>query len=311
MMNEEIMYFDEEFDGQEEELIDENFLIPEDEGEIATTDSVRLYLKQISKVPLLDKEQEIELGKRIAEGDQVAINQLVEANLRLVVSIAKKYHCKTMSFLDIVQEGNLGLIRAAHKYDYTKGNKFSTLATWWIKQAIGRAIEDSDRAIRLPANIVERANRISNARQRLLQTTGKEPTIEEIAVEAKLTPEQVKDVIEHRNDTLSLDFKISGGNDDKETTIGETIEDTTFESPVQAVIKEENKQILNAVLDTLTEKEKTIISMRFGLNGYEATTLEKIGEHYGLTKSRIGQIETKALSKLRNPIRKKMLAWAL
>lgn len=310
MINDEVIY-EIDIEDQEEEIEDEELTLPNKEDDIAVTDSVRLYLKQISKVPLLDKEKEIELGKRIKEGDQTALDQLIEANLRLVVSIAKKYHCKSLSFLDIVQEGNLGLINAAHKYDYTQGNKFSTVATWWIKQAIGRAIENSGRIIRLPANMVERANKVNNVRQRLLQVSGKEPTAEQIATEAKLTLKEVQDIIDYNKDTLSLDFKLNNNNDDKETTIGETIEDTTFESPVQAVITEENKQILNIILDTLTEKEKNIISMRFGLNGYEATTLEKIGEHYGLTKSRIGQIEAKALSKLRNPIRKKMLAWAL
>lgn len=311
MINEEVIY-DIDIEDQEEEIGDEDLTIPEDEGDIATTDSVRLYLKQISKVPLLDKEQEIELGRRIKEGDQTALNRLIEANLRLVVSIAKKYHCKSLSFLDIVQEGNLGLINAAHKYDYTQGHKFSTLATWWIKQAIGRAIENCGRTIRLPANMVERANKVSNARQRLIQGTGKEPTIAEIAVEAKLAEAQVQDVLDHYKDTLSLDFKLNNNNsDDKETTIGETIEDTTFESPVQAVIKEENKEIINTILDTLSEKEKDVISRRFGLNGFEIHTLEEVGEHYGLTKERIRQIETKALSKLRNPARKKMLAWAL
>lgn len=295
-------------DFEEEEVIDEDLSIPE--GEIEPTDSVRLYLKQISKVPLLEKEEELALGKRIAEGDETAVNQLVEANLRLVVSIAKKYHCKNLSFLDLVQEGNLGLIKAANKYDYTKGYKFSTCATWWIKQAIGRAIEDTGRTIRLPANMVERANKVSSTRVRLLQSSGKEPTVEEIAVEAKLTIAQVQDIFDHYKDTLSLDFKIGNDSGDDETTIGEIIEDDIFESPVQAVLREENKEIINIVLDTLTEKEKTVISMRFGLNGYEPSTLEQIGEHYGLTKARIGQIETRALSKLRNPARKKMLAWA-
>ena len=196
MINDEVIY-EIDIEDQEEEIEDEELTLPNKEDDIAVTDSVRLYLKQISKVPLLDKEKEIELGKRIKEGDQTALDQLIEANLRLVVSIAKKYHCKSLSFLDIVQEGNLGLINAAHKYDYTQGNKFSTVATWWIKQAIGRAIENSGRIIRLPANMVERANKVNNVRQRLLQVSGKEPTAEQIATEAKLTLKEVQDIIDY------------------------------------------------------------------------------------------------------------------
>ena len=290
---------------QEEEMDDELFA---DMAEVDTSDSVKFYLRQISNIPLLTKEDEIELGRRIADGDQQALNRLIEANLRLVVSIAKKYHSTHLSFLDLVQEGNLGLINAAHKYDPSRGNKFSTVATYWIRQAIGRALENSGRTIRLPANIIERANRISTARQQLLQeNNGIEPTPQDIADYLDLPIEKVNEVYDYNKETLSLELKVDndGGND---TTIGDLVEDKTFESPLTGIIKEENKNIIDTVLSTLTDKEKDILTRRFGLHSGEPQTLEQIGEEYGLTKERIRQIETKAMSKLRNPMRKKMLA---
>lgn len=287
---------------QEEEMNDELF------AEFGASDSVKFYLRQISNIPLLTKDEEIELGRRIANGDAQAQNRLVEANLRLVVSIAKKYHSTHLSFLDLVQEGNLGLINAVSKYDYTRGNKFSTVATYWIRQAIGRALENSSRTIRLPANIIERANRVSNARQRLLQeNNGVEPTAQDIADYLNLPVDKVNEVYDYSKETVSLELKVDndGGND---TTIGDLVEDTSFEPPIVGIIKDENKQVIDLVLSTLSEKEKDILTRRFGLETGESQTLEQIGEEYGLTKERIRQIETKAMSKLRNPMRKKMLA---
>ncbi len=298
---------------EEEEIVEEiDLTIPkEDEGDIPVSDSVKLYLKQISKVPLLSKEEEIELAKKIETGDEIALNHLIEANLRLVVSIAKHYHCKSMSFLDIVQEGNLGLICAVRKFDHKKGYRFSTVATYWIKQAIGRALENNGRFVRLPANMVERANKVNKIRTQIMQSIGREPTNDELATATELTVEQVKEIIEYNKETLSLDFKVTNNKDDKETTIGDTIEDTSYEHPLKAIIREENKEIVNKVLDTLTDKEKDVLSKRFGLNGNKICTLEEVGADYGLTKERIRQIETRALSKLRNPMRKQILACAL
>ena len=273
-------------------------------AEGATDDPVRMYLKGIGQVDLLDKQEEVELAKRIEEGDEEAKSQLVQANLRLVVSIAKKYVGKGMSFLDLIQEGNMGLMKAVEKFDYTKGYKFSTYATWWIRQAITRAIADQGRTIRVPVHMVEKINKLIKIQRQLLQEKGREPTPEEIAEEMDVSAEKVSEIKKIAQESVSLDTPIG---EEEDSSLGDFIEDTKTPEPSSTVSKNLLKEQLDSVLDTLTDREKRILELRFGIEDGRPRTLEEVGKEFGVTRERIRQIEAKALRKLRHPTRSKKL----
>ena len=270
----------------------------------AIDDPVRMYLKDIGKIPLLSAQREAELAERIADGDEYAKNELVEANLRLVVSIAKKYVGKGMYILDLIQEGNLGLIKAVDKFDHTKGYKFSTYATWWIKQAITRAIADQARTIRIPVHMVETIHRVSRTSRQLLQENGREPTIEEIAEKLNMTPEKVREIMKAAQDPVSLETPI-GEEDDSH--LGDFIPDDSSPTPADAVSYQLLREQLNKVLHTLTPREEMVIKLRFGLEDGRTRTLEEVGKEFNITRERIRQIEAKALRKLRHQSRSKVL----
>lgn len=267
--------------------------------------SVKMYMKEMGKIPLLTAEEELELAKRIAAGDENAKNQLVEANLRLVVSIAKHYIGCGLSFLDLVQEGNIGLIKAANKFDHEKGFRFSTYATWWVKQTITRAIADQGKTIRVPVHMTEHINKVRKAQRELTTALGREPLDEEIAKHLGMEVSLVEESKLYMIDTTSLDIQV--GDDDDGTTVGSFIEDTKIGNPVDGVLKEDEKNTLLTVLSTLSEREKRILIERFGIESGEPKTLEDVGQILGLTKERIRQIEAKALRKLRHPSRAKFL----
>ena len=274
-------------------------------GEASTTDDpVKVYLKEIGSVPLLSAEEEMELAKRTAEGDERAKKRLSEANLRLVVSIAKRYLGRGMHFLDLIQEGNLGLIKAVEKFDYTKGFKFSTYATWWIRQAITRAIADQARTIRIPVHMVETMNKVKRVSGQLLHNNGQEPTPEEIAQELKITPEKVREIMKASQDPVSLETPI-GEEDDSH--LGDFIPDGDAPAPVEEASNTLLKEQLLEVLDTLTPREKRVLQMRFGIGNGKPKTLEEVGKEFDVTRERIRQIEAKALRKLRHPSRSKKL----
>lgn len=271
---------------------------------IPVDDPVRMYLKEIGKVPLLSAEEEIELAKRIEEGDEEARKKLCEANLRLVVSIAKRYVGRGMQFLDLIQEGNLGLIKAVSKFDYTKGYKFSTYATWWIRQSITRAIADQARTIRIPVHMVETINKLVRVSRQLMQDLGREPTPEEIAAEMDITVEKVMEIQRIAQEPVSLETPI-GEEDDSH--LGDFIPDNDIVTPDEAAAYSMLKDQLVEVLDTLTEREQAVLSLRFGLKDGRPRTLEEVGKQMDVTRERIRQIEAKAIRKLKHPSRIKIL----
>ena len=287
-------------DVEDEDLVDPVDLA----AEYNLDDPVRMYLKEIGQVKLLSGDEEIELAKRVSEGDQEAKNKLTEANLRLVVSIAKKYSGRGLHILDLIQEGNTGLIRAVDKFDWTKGNKFSTYATWWIRQAITRAIADQARTIRVPVHMVEVINKATRCNRKLVQELGREPTVEEIAAELNLPVEKIIEANRTAADTLSLDTPVG---DEEDTSIGSFVEDERTPGPADATSNALLAEALKEILDTLTEREADVLRMRFGMYDGRTHTLEEVGQIFGVTRERIRQIENKAIRKLRHPSRAKKI----
>ena len=287
----------------EDEVDVENIDLSVPEG-VSIEDPVRMYLKEIGKVPLLSAEEEIELAQRMEEGDQEAKKRLAEANLRLVVSIAKRYVGRGMLFLDLIQEGNLGLIKAVEKFDYRKGYKFSTYATWWIRQAITRAIADQARTIRIPVHMVETINKLIRVSRQLLQELGREPTPEEIAKEMDMSVERVREILKISQEPVSLETPIG---EEEDSHLGDFIQDDNVPVPAEAAAQTLLKEQLDEVLDTLTEREQKVLRLRFGLDDGRARTLEEVGKEFDVTRERIRQIEAKALRKLRHTSRSKKL----
>ena len=271
---------------------------------LAVDDPVRMYLKEIGKVPLLDPEREHELARKMMEGDEKAKNEIVEANLRLVVSIAKKHVGKGMAFLDLIQEGNLGLMKAVDKFDYEKGFKFSTYATWWIRQAITRAIADQARTVRIPVHMVETIHKVSRVSRQLLQEYGREPTPEEIAEVIGMTADKVRDTMKYALEPVSLETPIG---EEEDSHLGDFIPDEDSPAPSDAASYTLLKEQLNEVLHTLTPREEQVLKLRFGLLDGRTRTLEEVGKEFDITRERIRQIEAKALRKLRHPSRSKRL----
>ena len=271
---------------------------------VSIEDPVRMYLKEIGKVPLLSAEEEIELAKRMENGDQNAKKRLAEANLRLVVSIAKRYVGRGMLFLDLIQEGNLGLIKAVEKFDYRKGYKFSTYATWWIRQAITRAIADQARTIRIPVHMVETINKLIRVSRQLLQELGREPSPEEIAAEMDMPVERVREILKISQEPVSMETPIG---EEEDSHLGDFIEDDNVPAPAEAAAFTLLKEQLDEVLSTLTDREQKVLRLRFGLEDGKARTLEEVGKEFKVTRERIRQIEAKALRKLRHPSRSRKL----
>jgi RNA polymerase primary sigma factor len=295
----DIVEGDEAVTGEGVEVKPEEEVIPKLDLSVKTptNDPVRMYLKEIGKVPLLTAEEEVSLAKRIERKDMEAKRKLIEANLRLVVSIAKRYVGRGMLFLDLIQEGNLGLIRAVEKFDYRKGYKFSTYATWWIRQAITRAIADQARTIRIPVHMVETINKLIRVQRQLLQDIGREPTPEEIAIEMGTTPAKVREILKISQEPVSLETPIG---EEEDSQLGDFIEDEDATMPVEAVSEIMQKEELTNVLNTLTHRERKVIELRFGLKGEHPRTLEEVGQKFGVTRERIRQIEAKTLAKLKS-----------
>jgi RNA polymerase primary sigma factor len=262
-------------------------------------DSVRLYLREIGKIPLLSAEEELALAKKVVAGDKRAKDKMAEANMRLVVSIAKRYSGRGLDFLDLIQEGNTGLLRAVEKFDPDKGFKFSTYATWWIRQAITRAIADQARTIRIPVHMVETINKLLRTQRRMTQELNREPTIEELAKELEMEPEKVEYVIKIKQDITSLDAGVGRDGEDEDSVLGDFIEDEDGATPEESATNQLLKEQVQAVLSTLSEREQKIVKMRFGLENGKSHTLEEVGQEFAVTRERIRQIEAKALAKLR------------
>lgn len=288
-------------DEEEVDVSKEDLSVPKG---VTVDDPVRMYLKEIGKISLLTAEEEVEIAKRMEAGDESAKKELAEANLRLVVSIAKRYVGRGMSFLDLIQEGNLGLMKAVDKFDYTKGFKFSTYATWWIRQAITRAIADQARTIRIPVHMVETINKLVRVQRQLVQDLGRDPLPEEIAAEMNLDVERVREIQKIAQEPVSLETPIG---EEEDSHLGDFIPDDEILSPQDAATFTLLKEQLNSVLETLTEREKKVLTLRFGLDDGRARTLEEVGKEFDVTRERIRQIEAKALRKLRHPSRSKKL----
>lgn len=288
-------------DEEEVELDKIDLSVPEG---VSIEDSVRMYLKEIGKVSLLSADEEIELAKRMEKGDEAAKKRLAEANLRLVVSIAKRYVGRGMLFLDLIQEGNLGLIKAVEKFDYRKGYKFSTYATWWIRQAITRAIADQARTIRIPVHMVETINKLIRVSRQLLQELGREPTPEEIAEEMDMPVDRVREILKISQEPVSLETPIG---EEEDSHLGDFIQDDNVPVPAEAAAATLLKEQLDEVLSTLTDREQKVLRLRFGMNDGRARTLEEVGKEFDVTRERIRQIEAKALRKLRHPSRSRKL----
>lgn len=283
----------------EEELSDEDLEITVDNVDAFADDSVRLYLREIGKIPLLTAEEESKLAKKIVKGDKKAKDKMVEANMRLVVSIAKRYSGRGLDFLDLIQEGNTGLLRAVEKFDPEKGFKFSTYATWWIRQAITRAIADQARTIRIPVHMVETINKVLRTTRKLTTDLNREPTIEEIAKELDMEIDKVEYVMRIKQDIASLDASVGRDGDDEDSVLGDFVEDEERISPEDSAANQILKEQLASIISTLSDREQKIIKMRFGIGGERPHTLEEVGYEFSVTRERIRQIEAKALSKLR------------
>ena len=283
----------------EEEEVDEETLNNSQYLDDISDDSVRLYLREIGKIPLLSTEEELELAKRVVEGDKKAKDKMAEANMRLVVSIAKRYSGRGLDFLDLIQEGNTGLLRAVEKFDPDKGFKFSTYATWWIRQAITRAIADQARTIRIPVHMVETINKLLRTQRRMTHELNREPTIEELAKELEMEPEKVEYVIKIKQDITSLDAGVGRDGDDEDSVLGDFIEDEDGATPEESATNQLLKEQVQTILSTLSDREQKIVKMRFGLDNGKSHTLEEVGQEFAVTRERIRQIEAKALAKLR------------